>query len=209
MSETAYFVSPPEGPGPGVLLLHSWWGLTSFFRRTADRLSDDGYTVLAPDLNFGRTFDDPDAAREHLQEADANRLASLTLSAARLLEDRSAGARLGVVGFSMGASLGLWASVRLPDTIGAVVAFYGVQSADFEGAAASYQIHLAESDPLVDPEEAVVMEATMGMEALDVEVFTYPGTGHWFFESDREAFDRIAAERSWDRTRAFLRGHLV
>ncbi len=53
------------------------------------------------------------------------------------------------------------------------------------------------------------MEATMGMEALDVEVFTYPGTGHWFFESDREAFDRIAAERSWDRTRAFLRGHLA
>ena len=192
-----------------MLLLHSWWGLTSFFRRTADRLSDDGYTVLAPDLNFGRTFDDAEAAREHLQEADANRLASLTLSAARLLQDKSAGARLGVVGFSMGASLGLWASVRLPETIGAVVAFYGVQSADFEGAEASYQIHLAESDPLVDPEEAVVMEATMGMEALDVEVFTYPGTGHWFFESDREAFDRIAAERSWDRTRAFLRGRLA
>lgn len=209
MSENAYFVSPPAGPGPGVLLLHSWWGLTPFFRRTADRLSDDGYTVLAPDLNFGRTFDDPDEAREHLQGADANRLASLTLSAARLLHDKSAAGRLGVVGFSMGASLGLWASARLPDTIGAVVAFYGVQSADFEGASAAYQIHLAESDPLVDPSEAVVMEATMGLEALDVEIFTYPGTGHWFVESDRSAFDRIAAERAWDRTRAFLKDRLV
>ena len=57
MSDSAYFVMPPGGAGPGVLVLHSWWGLTPFFRRLADRIADEGFTVLA------YTTDDPILAR--------------------------------------------------------------------------------------------------------------------------------------------------
>ncbi|HSJ27690.1 MAG TPA: dienelactone hydrolase family protein [Acidimicrobiia bacterium] len=208
MPDTAYFVSPPSGPGPGVLLLHSWWGLTPFFRRLADRLSERGYTVLVPDLADGETFVDAEEAREHLASLDADRLAGLTLTSASLVRDKSVDpeAPIAIVGFSMGASLGLWASVRMPESVGRVVAFYGVQSIDFAGSEASYQLHLAAADDLVSDDEAVFMEATMGMEDLEVEVHRYPGTSHFFFERDREEYDEAAATLAWERMLRFLGG---
>lgn len=206
MADSAYFVSPPSGPGPGLLLLHSWWGLTPFFRRLADRFSEQGFTVLAPDLSAGETFMDAEEAREHLASLDADRLASLILTSTRLAREKSAdpAAPIAVVGFSMGASLGLWASVRLPDHIAKVVAFYGVQTIDFAGSESSYQLHLASDDPLVSEDEATFMQATMGMEDLPVEVFRYAGTSHFFFERDQEEYDEDAARQAWERALAFL-----
>jgi dienelactone hydrolase len=204
VSEQAYFVSPPEGPGRGVLVLTSWWGLTSFFRRFADRLSDEGYTVLVPDITFGETFDDPVEARDHLAAADPDRLAALTLQSARLLHDKTGSRPISVVGFSMGASLGLWASVRLPDTIDRVAAFYGAQTIDFDGATSRYQLHMVADDPMVHSDESVFMEATMGLVGLEVESYLYPDVGHWFFEEGSEGFDREAASAAWERLRRFL-----
>ncbi len=205
-TDSAYFVSPLDGPGRGVLLLHSWWGLNRFFRRLADRLSDEGYTVLVPDLNFGVVFDDVDEARRHLESADADRLAGLTLAAAKLVQEKSVDreAPVAVVGFSMGASLGLWASVRIPDVIGSVVAFYGSQSIDFAGSRASYQLHFAESDEVIDPDEAGFMEATIGLEELPIEVHSYPGAAHWFFEEGTETHDPEASDLAWARLLGFL-----
>src|SRR5690606_24006952 len=47
---TAYVVAPPAGHGPGLLVLHGWWGMTAFVRRLCDRLADEGFAVIAPDL---------------------------------------------------------------------------------------------------------------------------------------------------------------
>lgn len=208
MSAAAYFVAPTSGPGPGVLLLHSWWGLTTGVRRLADRLSDEGYSVLAPDLNAGETFIEEGSAEQHLANADANRLAGMTVKSMQLLSERAAGRQIAVVGFSMGASLGLWASVRWPDTICAVAAFYGAQSIDFAGASASYQLHYAGENTLVDPDEAALMEATIGLEGLPIEVHRYPGTDDWFFEEGRVEHDAEAAELAWERLTGFLAGAL-
>lgn len=206
MSESAYFVSPPSGPGPGVLLLHSWWGLTPFFRRLADRLSERGFTVLVPDLTAGETFSEASEARQHLATLDPDRLASLTLTAAHVIRDKSVDPAepISVIGFSMGASLALWASVRIPNQVSKVVAFYGVQSIDFTGSEASYQLHLAENDELVSDDEAAFMQATMGMEELPVDIHQYPGTSHFFFERDQVTYDEEAARIAWGRMLAFL-----
>jgi carboxymethylenebutenolidase len=206
MSDSAYFVSPATGPGPGVLLLHSWWGLTPFFRRLADRLSEKGYTVLVPDLTGGETFVDAEDARENLSDLDPDRLASLTLTAARLVREKSLDPDepIAAVGFSMGASLALWASVRLPEDISKVVAFYGVQSIDFAGSTAKYQLHLVDEDDLVSDDEAAFMQATMGIEELDVEVHRYGDVSHFFFERDQATHDEKAARLAWDRMLDFL-----
>ena len=161
--------------------------------------------MLAPDLNIGEVFDREEEARRHLEAADPNHLARLVLSSAHLLAERAQGDRLTVVGMSMGASLGLWASVRLPDVVEAVVSLYGTQAVDFEGSRARYQLHFADSDHLVTDDDAVFMESTMSLCGLAVESHRYAGTSHWFFEEGRPEYDAKAAAEVWERMIGFLK----
>ena len=46
----AYLAVPERGSGPGVLVLHAWWGLTPVFTEVCDRLAAAGYVALAPGL---------------------------------------------------------------------------------------------------------------------------------------------------------------
>jgi carboxymethylenebutenolidase len=206
--DLAYFVQGDGGPGPGVLLLHSFWGLTSSVKSLADELADHRFTVLAPDINFGELPESEQDALDHLGKADPNRLASLVLSSAKLLNEKSTEGTIGIIGFGMGGSLALWASVRLAVLVGAAVSFYGSQQIDFAGARAAYLIHLAENDEFITEDEAAFMEATMRLEDLDVQVLRHQGTKHGFGEPDGDTFDPAAFEGAWDRTLSFLEEHL-
>ena len=201
-------MSPPSGEGRGVLLLSAWWGLTESVRRRADRLSVAGFTVLAPDMALGEKPETEDEAEEVLGDANPNRLASLVLSSADLVAAKSTTGPIGVIGYGMGGSLGLWLSVRRSDIVGAAVSIYGSQAIDFAGATADYQIHLAETDRFISEDEAAFMEATMGLEALDVSVHVYPGTNHGFADPESPAYDEEAAEAAWQRSLDFLRARL-
>jgi carboxymethylenebutenolidase len=203
--DLAYFVQSEQGRGPGALVLHSLWGLTSSVKGLCDGLADHGFTVLAPDINFGELPETEEEGIDHLGEADPDRLASLVLSSTRLLSDQSTEGPIGIVGFGMGGSLGLWASVRLADLVGAVVSFYGTQQIDFAGSQAAYLIHFAEEDEYISDDEAAFMEATMRLESLPLESITYPGTKHGFCEPDGETFDPDAFELAWGRTIEFLK----
>src|SRR5215469_9956000 len=52
---SGYLAVPEHGSGPGVLVLHAWWGLTQPFRQVCDRLAEAGFVALAPDLYRGKT----------------------------------------------------------------------------------------------------------------------------------------------------------
>jgi carboxymethylenebutenolidase len=202
LRDLAYFVQ--DVTGPGVLILHSFWGLTSSVKLLADRLADEGYTVLVPDINFGELPTTEKEAVGHLGDASPDRLASLVRSSIRLLYQKSAVGPIAIVGFGMGGSLALWASVRMPDFVTAVVSFYGSQQIDFAGSKSAYLIHLAETDEYLSDDEAVFMEATMGLESLPVEVIRYRGTRHGFCEPDGDTFDPDTFELAWARTLDFL-----
>jgi carboxymethylenebutenolidase len=191
-----------------VLILHSFWGLTPSVKSLCDNLADQGYTVLAPDINFGQLPASEQDALDHLGRADPNRLASLVLSSAKLLHEKSTEGPIGIVGFGMGGSLALWASVRLAGMVGAAVSFYGSQQIDFAGSQAAYLIHLAEHDDYVTDDEAAFMEATMRLEELDVDVIRHPGTRHGFAEPDGDTFDPGVFDEAWEGTLAFLEKHL-
>ncbi|HEY3524253.1 MAG TPA: dienelactone hydrolase family protein, partial [Candidatus Limnocylindrales bacterium] len=57
----AWVSRPTIGDGPGVLVLHAWWGLNATIRGYADRLAQEGFVALAPDLFRGTVADTIDA----------------------------------------------------------------------------------------------------------------------------------------------------
>lgn len=208
---TGYAVVPEAGSGPGVVVLHSWWGLTPFFTSVCDRLADAGFVALAPDLHGGEVADTPDEAEALLASTDPNRTANLvvaSLSALRGMPATPAG-RVGILGFSMGASWGLWAATRFPDDVAAVSAFYGTQDIDFAPARAAFQGHFAEIDEFTSDDDVTYLEAQLRLNGQHTEFHHYPGTSHWFAESDRAAaYSEAAADLAWERTLAFLHHQL-
>jgi carboxymethylenebutenolidase len=212
LAGTGYAVVPDAGHGPGVLVLHGWWGLTSFFTSVCDRLADAGFVALAPDLHGdGRTADTPDGAEALLASTDPNRTAGLvvaSLSALRAMPATPPG-RVGALGYSMGASWGFWAATRFPDDVAAVTAFYGSQDIDFAPARAAFQGHFAEHDEFTSADDTAYLEAQLRLNGHDVDFHRYPGTGHWFAEPDRPAaYVEPAAGQAWERTITFLRDRL-
>ena len=61
-----YLALPPSGKGPGVLVLHAWWGLNDVFREVCDRLAQEGFVALAPDLFSGKVNHTIQEAEQHL-----------------------------------------------------------------------------------------------------------------------------------------------
>ena len=206
-STAAYADAPKSGTGPGVLVLHSWWGLTDAIRQRVNDLADAGFTALAPDLFDGEVARDVEHGRALLQDIDPNQLAIGVKSCADALRRMPATPEgpIMVVGFSMGASLGLWLSEREPDGVDAVVGHYGTQGIDFTATRSRYQFHMTLDDPLIDPDELALMEASLRLAERPVEIHVYEGVGHNFAEPDAPGFDARAAEEAWERTIRFLR----
>lgn len=192
------------------MVLHSWWGLTPWTKELCRRLARSGFTVLAPDMFDGVQPMTEAEGEAVLGAADPDELSGLVMSSAHTLRAASADANhpIGVIGFSMGASLAFWLSARLTTEVGAVVAFYGAQSIDFDEATAIYQGHFADDDHIVSEEDRVVTESFIRLGGRETDFHLYPGTRHWFFEEGPN-FDADAAELAWERMDAFLKQHLI
>ncbi|HEX8803406.1 MAG TPA: dienelactone hydrolase family protein, partial [Acidimicrobiales bacterium] len=207
---TGYLARPDSGEGPGVLVLHSWWGLTPFFRDVCDRLAVEGFVALAPDLFGGELLDDAEQARARLAAADMNAMLDLVRSSLLTLRGVpvTPDGPVGTLGCSMGASWALWLASRLPDAVGATVVFYGAQNVDMAPATSPFLGHFADVDDVIDADEVVLLEADLRLLDKDVTFHRYTGTSHWFFEADRPEHDPDAAAVAWERTTAFLHRHL-
>lgn len=205
-STSAYADVPKSGHGPGVLVLHSWWGLTESIKDRCNQLADAGFAAVAPDLFDGQLATDDEDGQRILAEVDPNQLALGVQTVANAVRQMPAtpDAPILVVGFSMGASLGLWFSERRPHEVAAVVGFYGTQGIDFQQTRSEYQLHMAIDDPLIDPDELALMEASFGLAGRAVTIHEYEGVGHHFAEPGAPGYDADAAELAWTRTIDFL-----
>jgi carboxymethylenebutenolidase len=173
-----YLALPERGHGPGVLVLHAWWGLTPFFKEDQVRTE----AALVASVEF--------------------------LSA----HEAMVGEGLGALGFSAGAAWALLLSVRKPDLIRAVVAFYGTGlwlQSEYSVVRAAYLGHYAELDEWEPVDEVLGTQEALRAAGCEVTFYTYPGVGHWFFEEDRpDHYDAQAARFAWERTVEFLHARL-
>jgi carboxymethylenebutenolidase len=198
--DRAYMASPETDPQGGLLLLHAWWGLNQPMRDLADRLADDGFTVVAPDLFDGvvlDTIEDADAHGENEETMEEALLAALRAPA------------VGIVAFSFGA----WYARRLAkerDEVEALVIFYGGDGFAVperaQGGHPRYLAHFAADDPYEDEDLAGLGPFHSRLQELDPlnGAYLYPGAKHWFFETDRPEFDPEASRLAYSRTLEFL-----
>ena len=219
-----YLATPDAGAGPGVVVLHAWWGLTEPFQQVCDRLAKAGFVALAPDLYQGKTTASVEEA-ETLARAlngEEERVRADIRGAVEFLRQQGSqgqhaatnpaggGDKVGVVGFSMGGAYALDTSVELAEEIAAVVIFYATYTGlDFGRAQAAYLGHFAEQDPFEPAESVAELEQELKSAGKQATFYTYPGTTHWFFEANRpDAYDAAAAALAWERTLAFLNAQL-
>ena len=200
----AYLVSPGHGR-PGVLVLPSWFGLKPYFKQVCHRLADQGYTALALDYYGGRIGNTIDEAKELQQEAesDPDVMGARVQAAKDHLASLRTGESIGILGFSMGTDWAVMTAAKEPD-VAATVLFYGGWSVDFSHMKSKVLGHYAETDEWQPFEVAKEMETNMKAAGVDVTLYTYPGTAHWFMEEDRPEYNPAAASLAWERTFAFL-----
>jgi carboxymethylenebutenolidase len=201
-----FFAAPPGGKGPGVLVLHPWWGLNDTMKGFSQRLADAGFMVLAPDLYHGKVADTIPGAEALMEALDSKQASAEIVEAAKTLRDRAEGDAVAVVGFSLGAYYALDLSNAEPDLVRSVVVFYGTGPVDFSQSRAEYLGHFAGNDDFEPRESVDATESALKSAGRPVTFHHYDGTGHWFFEPDRtDAYNESAATLAWDRTLEFLK----
>jgi carboxymethylenebutenolidase len=212
-----YLAPAHEGAGLGVVVIQEWWGLVDHIVDVCDRFAAEGFTALAPDLYHGKAVPngEPDEAAKAAMALDLPRAARDLSGAVDFLQAHPAvrGHGVAVVGFCMGGGLALWLATLRPDAVRAVVPFYGIAprdtQPDWSALTAAVEGHYAEHDHLAPPEAVAAFEAQLLDLGKEVRVFSYPGTGHAFFNDTRpEIYNEDAARQAWVRTLEFLRAKL-
>ena len=204
-----YLAMPPDGSGPGVLVLHAWWGLNDTIKTFCDQLALSGYVVFAPDLYHGKiakTIPEAEALGGALDEnylqAKAE-IADAVLFLNGQVEQADRG--LAVIGFSLGVYYALDLSTADPEHIRSVIIYYGTGPANFSRSKAAYLGHFAENDEFEPPENVDELETAIREAGRPVTFYRYGRAEHWFCEPDRPQYILQAAELAWQRSLEFLR----
>jgi carboxymethylenebutenolidase len=216
---SGYLVTPPQGSGPGVLVIQEWWGLDSGIKEMADRLGAAGFVALAPDLYHGELagHTEMDKAGQLMQAMPPDRAGRDMSGAIDFLRTHKAvtGKGLGVVGFCMGGMLAFIIAANRPDAVKAVVPFYGFPQGpaepDWSKLNAKVRGHMAERDNFFGPDAARALEKKLRAMGKDVTLTVHPGTGHAFMAPHNAlgTLDEKLAAQIWPTVVSFLKETLA
>ncbi len=204
---TGYLATPSEPDAPGVMVLHAWWGLNSFFKSLCDRLASEGFVAFAPDLNQGKVARTIDEAKQIMSELSSERKHAVAAASIDFLRSRPDVSKetLAMIGFSMGAAWSLELASEYPEEVRKVVLFYGVDNPEFSRIKAEIRGHFSDADEWEPLDGIQSMESELRAAGLNPTFYVYPNKSHWFFEEDRPEYDLEAARLAWTRTLEFLR----
>ncbi|MBW3615354.1 MAG: dienelactone hydrolase family protein [Actinobacteria bacterium] len=213
MTAQGYLATPSSVAGGGVVVIQEWWGLVDHIKDVCDRFAGEGFVALAPDFYRGETTTEPDEAAKLMMALNLEQAAKDMGGAVQFVAGRADG-NVGVIGFCMGGGLALVLGAQQGDAVKAVVPFYGLipwpgAQPDYSGMKAAVQGHYAAEDDMADAESVRRLEGALRDAGVEVEIFTYPGTHHAFFNDQRpEVHDPEAAALAWRRVLEFFRAKL-
>jgi carboxymethylenebutenolidase len=219
------FISRPDrnGPHTAIFLLMDAPGIREELRDMARRLATTGYYVLMPNLYYrsgkNTTFG-PDVLTEGSQDYTAMRSIRTKMTIPPVMKDIAAmlefienndevkKGHVGCHGYCMSGPYALAAAARYPDKISAAASFYGtwiVSNAEesphlnFQKVKGELYISCAEHDDLAPPEMVKELEVLFNSSGVKGELEVHPDVHHGFAFPLRWCYDKVAAERHWER----------
>lgn len=211
-----FFARPkdPEGPMPGIIAIHEWWGLNENIRNVTKLLAGEGYRVLAVDLYEGKTAETPDKAKELMGAAmnDKQRLKENLSDAYNYISSERNATRVGVIGWCFGGGWSLQTALMLPGELDATAIYYGelVTDADTLKPLEMPVIgFFGTEDSAISPSKVNAFEQAMNQAGNDVTIHNYEGAGHAFANPSGERYDPEAAMDAWNKTLDFFDAHLM
>jgi carboxymethylenebutenolidase len=211
--------SSGAGPWPGAIFYMDGPGIRPVLFEMAQRLADEGFLVLLPDLFYragpyepvdAKTlFTDPAKRAAHAKyfnSIDKTRAANDTKAFLRFLDAEAtlADPKLGVIGYCMGGGLALTAAARYPERFAAAAIFHGSSLAtDADDSPHKLASHIkarvlvagADKDKSFPPEQAVLLASALEAAGVDHRVEIWEGVAHGWTMSDFAIYDEVAAER--------------
>jgi len=198
------------GKGPGIVVIQEWWGLVPHIEEIVDRFAAEGFSAIAPDLYHGKTTTSPDEAGRLLMELDAERAEKEIAAAGAYLLSRPecTSKSYGVVGFCMGGALAQYTATK--ENVAAVSFYGGFKKVDLDWTNLSAPILLiyAENDQGVPIDKGRALADHLSEMGKNVQLATYPNTGHAFFNDTGGNYNAEAAADAWKKTIAFFRANV-
>lgn len=208
-----------EGPRPGVLVVHEWWGLNDYARDRAKQLAELGYVAFALDMyGKGKLAEHPREAskwaseiRENLQQWQARAQAGLEVLKGRDEVDQD---RLAAIGYCFGGATVCqlaYAGVGLQG----VVSFHGSLPAPTTEQADQIDARLlichGAEDPFVPKEQVAIFQNALQEADAQWQMIIYSDAEHSFTNpgaDEREinglGYNEAADKASWEHMKVFF-----
>lgn len=204
MPPPPHFIALPSTPAPfpGVVVLMEGNGMSPQLLRVCERLADEGYAAIAPDLYHRTGGSDPDRFMEQIRALDPE--VAMTDVSACVAVLRTAGAQsIGVTGFCMGGTLTYVASTADLD-VQAAAGFYGAQISTRLGTpTCPLLLFYGGNDEHVPADEIATVE-----QHHPGQVVVYPTAEHGFMRDGSPNYDEPSATDAWRRLLEFFGEHL-
>lgn len=211
-----------QGPRPGVVVVHEWWGLNEYAQQRARDLAALGYSALAIDMyGEGKYTDHPKDAMAFMQAALANTEqakqrfeAGLATLKAQPATDAS---KVAAIGYCFGGKVVL-DMARQSVPLAAVVSFHGslatTTPAQPGSVSAKVLVAHGELDSMVPAEQIQAFKQEMQAAGADYEFLNLPDAKHGFSNPAADshqahgldlAYSQSADETSWAKMQALFK----
>lgn len=194
-----------DAVGPGVVILHEWWGINEQIQIVAKQWADEGFVALVPDLFHGKQAHSADEAKALMSALDSQRaVQEIAACVAYLRAHPRATTRVAVTGYCLGGALAFRTATAVSG-LAAVVPFYGVpDGVDWSRVEAPIQAHFAQHDDWATVARAQEIKAQI---PGTMELHVYDAQHAFCNERRPEVYNADAAQQAWGRAVSFVRAH--
>jgi carboxymethylenebutenolidase len=211
----------------GVILYMDAFGPRPGLDAMAERLANEGYIVLVPDLfyRFG-SYGPFDAKTAFSDEGKRAELLGMIKGTSLEMTQRDTGAflaalaeggaagKIGTVGYCMGGARAITAAAAYADRIAAAASFHGgnlasdaPDSPHRQVAAIRGRVYVGSAgvDNSFPPEQSARLAEALRTAEIDHVIENYVGMAHGWAVPDHSVYDERGAERHWNRLMTFFR----